>query len=100
MLPVHRSRETPGQPRGVWRAVVTRATGGVWVEIPRLNPGRSYGPCDIVEGLWTPARVTGNTATTPAHTHDVGADLAVGDRVVVGFLEGRPDDVVVLGRLV
>lgn len=69
----------PITPAGVYRATITRVDGPfVWVRAPRLAATVDYGPLEIVE-----------TATT----------IAVGDRVVVAFLEGIPDQLIVIGRL-
>lgn len=93
--------------RGVWRGEVTRVTTeGVFVRIDRLTgPGLEYGPCPILEGPYALAtRVTG-VGGGDGHTHaledppTVTLALAKGDRVACGFLEGRPDDVFVFGRL-
>jgi hypothetical protein len=62
---------------GIWRGVVTRVDDdGVWVHVPRLSPMIEFGPC--------PA-----TPTPQAYT--------AGERVLVAPIEGRPDDLVVLG---
>lgn len=95
-------------PSGVWRGVVRKIQNGKpYVEIERLAKGFQYGPCMIAEGTWTPGMTTNTAQTTvsagePAHTHALApevAPLAVGDRVIIAFIEGRQDDVVVLARV-
>jgi hypothetical protein len=62
----------------VWRGVVTRVTtAGVWVLVPRLSGGIEFGPCTAVGGP---------TA------------YATDDQVLVTGVEGRRDDLAVLGR--
>lgn len=66
---------------GVWRAVVTAVDGAqVTVVVPRLSGDLEYGPLDVLS----------DTGTIPP---------AVGDPVVVGFVEGRQDELVVLGTV-
>lgn len=92
----------------LWRAKVSRIKAGrPYVVIPRLTgKDHEYGPLDIVEGPWTAGLETeetaggGGDASFAAHAHVLGAELAAGDRVLVGFLEGRRDDPVIIGRLV
>jgi hypothetical protein len=75
-----RTQSTPSPNEGVWRATVVRVDGGkVWVKIPRLLGASSIGP---LECLGVP-----------------GSELSEDDRVIVGFLEGRVNEPVVLGRL-
>lgn len=97
--------------RGVWQATVTRVEPGrVWIEIPRLTPGGEYGPCPVLQGVWTEQYRTEEetVATHPGvaphapHSHLVAplADvLAAGDEVIVASVEGFADRWVVLGRL-
>jgi hypothetical protein len=80
--------------------VVTRVVGGKpYVEIPRRAPGHEYGPCDIVEGLWTSAATTDTSAVGDHgdHAHGFPTPLAKGHRVLVVFV--GPTDPVVVGRL-
>lgn len=99
-------------------ANVTRVEGDkVHVTIPRLAAQHEFGPCLMVEGLYTEDRVTRNKVETDGahaqftgtgvHTHDhdhliapVGTELKAGDKVIVGFLSGIQGLPVVLGRLV
>jgi hypothetical protein len=86
--------------QSAWRGVVTRvASGKPYVEIPRRTPGHEYGPCDIVEGLWTAAATTETVAVGDhgSHAHGFPTPLAKGNRVLVVFV--GPDDPVVVGRL-
>lgn len=88
---------------GMFRGKVTRVTSrGAFVEVLRLNRAHVYGPVPVVEGPWTSSANTdpaGGGEELPEHTHGLGPNLAAGDRVLVAFLEGRPDDLVILGRL-
>lgn len=86
---------------GVWRGTVDRvgADGRPWVTVPRRGGRWSFGPCPVLEGLWTAGGLTG-AAGGHAHAHVAPAGLlAAGDDVLVAFIEGVPDLVVVLGRL-
>lgn len=93
---------------GLWRAEVTRIKADrPYVKIPRLTGNLEYGPLDSLEGVFTLEGVeTENTGGLDfgAHAHALFAGgsraLVAGDRVIVGFLEGRVDDPVLLGRLV
>lgn len=90
-----------GTRQQAWRGRVTRISGGKpYVEIPRRTPGFEYGPCDIVEGVWTPSVATDATTVGDlgSHAHTFPRPLTTGDRVLVVFL--APDDPVVVGRLV
>jgi hypothetical protein len=89
---------------GAYRGRVTRLTPGgrVYVTVTRLNRAHEYGPLERLEGLSPLAGAVTSEAGTDPHTHatlEPAVELAVGDRVLVTFIEGRPDDLVVLGRL-
>jgi len=62
---------------GVWLGTVTRiASGGsVYVQVGRQAGEGEYGPCLVVGTV----------------------SLSAGDRVAAAFVEGSPDDVIVLG---
>lgn len=91
---------------GAYRARVTRIKANrPYVVIPRLSGELEYGPLDILQGLYSLETLDTESADGPdPHTHEVilgaGLALAAEDRVLVAFLEGRPDDPVILGRLV
>lgn len=74
-----KTSSVPFKPMGVWRGVVTAVSGfGVWVRVPRLSGDLEYGPLDVVAP---------NDTAMPV----------VSDPVLVGFVEGRQDELVVLG---
>lgn len=82
---------------GVWVGTVTRvqdSPAACWVRIPRLNRAADYGPVQYLEP-------SGHHASSEVdeHTHPAVAPLAVGDQVLCAFLEGRAENVIVLGRL-
>lgn len=101
--------------RGVYRARVTRISGGrPYVTIPRLaGSSYEYGPLDCLEGVYTLEGLeTEDTArtSTPATSSDFAAHrhtlfagptraLQAGDRVLVAFVEGNRDDPIIIGRL-
>lgn len=64
---------------GLWHATVVRVEAGgyVHVQCPRLGGARTYGP---LEGLQ-------------------GVTLAAGDRLLVGLVEGDPNDLAIVRRL-
>jgi hypothetical protein len=88
------------RPIGAYRGTVTRLDGPhVWVHVPHLNdsPGHAYGPLQILEFPGLPGLAT---TTVDAHSHGLSANvLAVGNRVLVQPIDGRPDDLIVLGRI-
>lgn len=65
--------------------------GYAYVRVPSVAGSHEFGPCPIVD---PPA--TTSAAGDPAHSHNLPT-LAVGQRVVVGFLGGG--NPVIFGRL-
>jgi hypothetical protein len=94
---MHGRPPAAGRPAGNWRATVTRVAGGVWVRIDRMNADHEFGPLEMGEGLWTAAELT--TTVVSTHSHAFGRALAVGDRVLVAFIEGEPNNPIVVCRL-
>jgi len=65
---------------GLWYAVVTSVeTTKLFVKIPRLSGELVYGPLDVI-----------------AENSQV---FEIGDPVIVSFLEGRQDEIIVIGRI-
>lgn len=89
---------------GVWRATVEGVTAdGVFVKVPRLNRSHVFGPCIMLEGIdMLAGAATGEAAGPDLHRHatvdPAVAPLEKGNRVLVTFIEGRVNDVAVLGR--
>lgn len=96
---------------GTYRARVTQIKGGrPYVVIPRLSGELEYGPLDVLQGIYSLEGLeTEDTAggagdgSFEAHSHALfqgpSVALKAEDRVLVAFIEGRPDDPVILGRL-
>ena len=86
-------------PTGVYAAVVTRLAGAaVYVRAERLSPGSEL-RAEILEFPGLPGLAT---TTADGHAHGVttpAGGIAEGDRVYVALVEGRPNAVVVLGRV-
>ena len=75
-----KNASVPFNPVGIWYAVVTEVPDHrLKVKVPRLSGDMEYGPLYVV-GEETDA-------------------YSVGDPVVVAFLEGRQDDLIVIGRI-
>lgn len=78
-----RRTEATGNP-GVYLGTIAKVKDAVcYVEVPRLAKGYSYGPAPYPSDY------------APSSDNP----LTKGDRVVVGFIEGGHDDLVVLARL-
>lgn len=94
---------TAGLDLGVVRKI--DGDGRPHVEVRQRAGLHVFGPCPIIEGPWTAGLVSEATAggagdaQFASHTHGAGVDLAVGDRVLVGYLRGEANAVVVLGRV-
>lgn len=93
--PTGRRRPDPSAPSGVWRATVARAAP-LEVVVDRLAGARTFRVLGWADTLDVTA--TG-VAGDPAHAHTVTPAVAAGDRVLVAFVEGRPNDLVILCRL-
>lgn len=63
------------QPGGLYRGKVVRATGGIFVEVPTVAPGQTFGPCTVF-----------------------GPYPKANDVVLCAFLDNRFDELVVLGK--
>lgn len=76
----------------IYRAEVVRVMGdgSVYVKVPRLTGQTPRGPYLVLEGPTTADGVGPHTHTTNV--------LALGDKVLVAYLEGSRDKLVVLGR--
>lgn len=92
-------------PSGVYRGTITGLNGpqgaGIYVTVKLLNDGHAFGPCALTATAANYGSDTGDTAVGDhgAHHHDLAGPLAVGDRVLVALVAGRPNDVVILDRL-
>lgn len=63
------------KPGGLYRGTTVRVTGGVFVEVPTVAPGQTFGPCTVF-----------------------GPYPKIGDVVLCAFLDNRFDELVVLGK--
>jgi hypothetical protein len=79
----------------LWHGTVVDVDGDIaHVEIPRLAAGFRV-KVTVSEGWWSS---TVHTSTNSLHSHTVASPLAIGDDVIVGFLEGNVELAVILGR--
>ena len=60
---------------GLYKGKVERVTGGVFVSVPKVAPGQTFGPCMVF-----------------------GPYPIAGDNVLCAFLDNRFEELVVLGR--
>lgn len=75
-----KNASVPFNPVGIWNAVVTEVPDHrLKVRVPRLSGDMEYGPLYVL-----------------GREDDV---YEVGDLVVVTFLEGRQDELIVIGRV-
>lgn len=91
---------------GLYIGIVTQVEGTkVYVEIPQLTPGFSYGPClvlannvNTVTTSGSALITTGGTTSTFLKTVAVNRIIPpVGTYVLCGFLNNGLDEIVVLG---
>jgi hypothetical protein len=63
------------QPGGLYKGIVVRVAGGIFVDVPKVAPGQTFGPCMVF-----------------------GPYPILGDNVLCAFLDNRFDELVILGR--
>ena len=63
------------QPGGLYKGIVTRVAGGIFVDVPKVAPGQPFGPCMVF-----------------------GPYPILGDNVLCAFLDNKFDELVILGR--
>lgn len=91
---------------GIYVGTVTSTTSeGVFVEIPGVAPGQSFGPC-LIAGSGISLELTKETVTTPTGTVEAVTDVAVnvagatvGSKVICMFLNNGLNDVIVVGSV-
>lgn len=74
--PINRGKgsQNPLIPNATYIAKVVRTSGGVYVNVPNLSPNQIFGPCKVFTKY-----------------------PVVGESVLVGFLEGKRSNLVLLG---
>ena len=91
---------------GTYVGTVTSVSGNsVYVEIPLVAPGQSFGPC-LVGGGKPQLSVTKQTISTGSGSVEVVTGVSmtvavptVGSRVLCAFIDNRLEEVVVLGSV-
>jgi hypothetical protein len=78
---------------------IDATTGRPYVQVDRRTGEHPLGPCPVNDALPVDELTTGPASAGTAHTHEHGTPLAVGDLVLVGYVEGRRNDAVVVCRL-
>lgn len=99
----NKSHSVPKEGGGTYVGVVTSVSGGIFVEIPRVAVGQSFGPCSMA-GTFT-LTLEKETVTTPTGTVEAVTDVtlspggnpAVGDQVVCMFLDNQLNEVAIVG---
>ena len=95
------ARQVPFYMPGVWIGHVVSVISAqqVQVTIDHYSPGSIQ--AEVLEFPGISGLVT-DVAGSPSHAHNLEPEaswLAVGNRVLVGFVEGSPNVPIVLGRL-
>jgi len=90
---------------GVYIGTVTSTTNGLFVEIPKVAPGQSFGPCVVAAGAFAITQ-TKQTVSTPSGTVQAVTNVslslnkpAVGSKVICMFLDNKMDEVIVVGSV-
>lgn len=86
---------------GTYVGTVTSITNGVFVEIPKVAPGQSFGPCVVAAGLFT-INQTKQVHEGLEVVTNVSLSLnspAVGSKVICMFLDNKLDEVIVVGSV-
>lgn len=63
------------QPGGLYKGIVVRVADGIFVDVPKVAPGQTFGPCMVF-----------------------GPYPILGDNVLCAFLDNRFEELVILGR--
>jgi hypothetical protein len=100
----NKSYSVPKEGGGTYIGTVISTTNGVFVEIPKVAPGQSLGPCSTSGSFsltLTKATVNTPTGTIQAVTNVSlsygGSTPAVGAQVICMFLDNGLDQVAIVG---
>lgn len=99
----NKAYSVPKEGGGSYIGTVVSVTGGIFVEIPSVAPGQSFGPC-TTSGVFS-LSLTYTTVTTPTGTAQAvtgvqlvpGGSPSVGDAVTCVFLDNQLNEVVIIG---
>lgn len=99
----NKAHSVPKPGGGTYIGIVTSVNGGIFVEIPRVAVGQSFGPCSMT-GVFT-LTLEKETVTTPTGTVEAVTDVTlsgggnpnVGDQVVCMFLDNQLTEVAIVG---
>lgn len=86
---------------GIYIGTVTSTTNGVFVEIPKVAPGQSFGPCVVSAGAFA-INQTKQTVDGVQVVTNVSLSLnkpSVGSKVICMFLDNKMDEVIVVGSV-
>ena len=86
---------------GTYVGTVTSTTNGVFVEIPKVAPGQSFGPCVVAAGAFA-INQTKQTVSGVQVVTNVSLSLnkpTVGSKVICMFLDNKMDEVIVVGSV-
>jgi hypothetical protein len=89
------------QTNSLYVGIVTKVDGSsVWVEMPALSPGFSFGPCAVLAGVTSyqssEALTTGGSDTFVTSLNQVPQ---AGQSVLCGFINNSIDEVIVFGSI-
>lgn len=90
---------------GTYIGTVISNSNGLFVEIPKVAPGQSFGPCVVAAGAFAITQ-TKTTVSTPSGTTQAVTNVslgmnkpAVGSKVICLFLDNKLDEVIVVGSV-
>ncbi len=98
----NKAASVPQQGGGIYIGTITSIQQdpfGVFVEIPQVAPGFSFGPCLMVQNNTQYNLSVNFTAKTSSFTGDKKAATTVGTQVICAFAANSLDQVVVLGTV-
>lgn len=88
----------PLEPGGIYIGIVRQVSGNqVFVEVPLIAPGFSFGPCLVVAN-----RAVTTTTTADGYVTSVTVTNSaplLNDKVVCAFINNERSELVVLGRV-